>query len=51
MAPSDPLPSDGWLAISTSAPWPHGRQLFTDAPADRLVGGCYRLYKLPLPAR
>jgi hypothetical protein len=47
----DPLPTEGWLAISTSAPWLHGKQLFTDAIPERMVGGCYRLYKLPLPPR
>ena len=43
-----PLPATGWLAISTSA-WrtpPHDP--VTDAKPDLFVGGCWRLYRLPL---
>ncbi len=45
-----PAPEDGWLAISTSALWYAGRPPITDAAPDAFVGGCYRLYKLPLAA-
>ncbi|MCE9634492.1 MAG: hypothetical protein K8T90_02200 [Planctomycetes bacterium] len=43
-----PLPETGWLAISTSA-WraaPHDP--VTDAKPDLFIGGCWRLYRLPL---
>ena len=44
----EPLPSQGWLAVSTSATWIDGKVPVTDAPPDRFVAGCYRLYRLPL---
>lgn len=42
------IPAEGWLAISTSAPWLEGRPPHTTAAPERFVAGCYRLYRLPL---
>lgn len=44
------LPASGWLAVSTSAPRRGPSLPVTDAPPDSFVAGCYRLYRLPLPA-
>ncbi len=45
------LPTDGWIAVSTSALWFENRVPVADAPPERFVAGCYRLYRLPLAPR
>ena len=43
-----PLPTDGWLAVSTSLWRPTGHAAVTDRAPDFSVAGCYRVYRLPI---
>ena len=47
---AEALPQEGWLAVSTSAPWVRGVPL-GDAPEDDFLVGAYRVFRLPLRER